>query len=190
MKKTLFLCFALFFTSISILQATPAQVTIIANAEVDSSGNLTQQGLERAGALAPYFTLTPDLITFGLPVSIFAARPTLNTSPYPSGSDTTCCIGTVAPTAFMLSQPIHPGYAQFQEQSLADFINGDTYCDGANVLICWRPSSIAALAEAFGVSSPPDFGTEVNVTWVIQFSPTITLTIYPQRLIYGDNHPI
>lgn len=160
--------------------ATPAQVIIIPNAEVDASGNLTQQGFERAGALPPYITSTPNLTSFGLPVSVFASRPD-------SLIPTQACIQTVAPTARTLKLPIHSGYAQQQNNKIASFILNNHDYDDKNILICWRTGSIQALAAAFGVASPPVFPPNVfNVTWVITFSPA-TLKIYPQDLLISDS---
>lgn len=182
-----FLSFFLLFTSVitPALWSVPAQVSIIPHCESDANDNITQKGLERAGALGPYITLTPDLIVFGAPIAVFAGRPS---TLYP----TNVCIVSVAPTAELLKQAIHAGYAAgSQEQALANFVLNNPLYDGKNVLICWQPGNITALAEAFGVSSPPSFGSSVyNVTWVITFSPTVTLTSYQQLLMYEDAAPI
>lgn len=161
----------------------PAQVIIIPSGEVDSAGNLTQQGKERAGALADYIILTPNFTSFGEPVSVFAARPTSLTA-----DNTQACIQTAGPTAQVLNLPIHSGYSKLQDANLASFILNRPHYNGKNVLICWRPDSIQALASAFGVSSPPSFPDNTfNVAWQITFSPNPSLQILPQDLLLSDN---
>lgn len=163
------------------LFATPAQVIIIPQAEIDASGNLTQKGLERAGALAPYITQTPLLTQFGEPASIFAARPTVTVP-------TQACIQTVGPTGQMLSLPIHSGYSDLQNTTIASLILNNPNYNGKNILICWRNASIQGLAAALGVPSPPVFPSNVyNLTWLITFSPTAKLQILPQDLLTCGN---
>ncbi len=167
---------------ITSVLATPAQVIIIPNGEIDSSGNLTQQGLERAGALADYITLTPNFTSFGQPLSIFAARPTNAIA-----QNTQCCIQTVSPTAQLLGLPIHSGYSTQQNSSIASFILNDPKYNGKTVLICWRSDSIQALGAALGVSSPPTFASGNNQTWLITFSSGASLQVLPQDLLSSDN---
>lgn len=170
------------------LVATPAQVIIVPNAEIDALGNLTQEGLERAGALAAYLTLTPNFTSFGEPVVIFAARPTTTTPPNNPTDNTQACIRTIAPTAEALRLPIHSGLSKQQTDKLATLILNNPLYDGKNVLICWRTDGIQALAAALGVASPPTFPVGVyNITWVITYNPTATLQIFPQDLLASDN---
>lgn len=165
-----------------LLVAAPAQVIIIPTGEVDASGNLTEQGLERAGALPEYISFTPNLLFYGVPASIFAARPTSLSS-----DNTQACMLTVGPTAQTLKLPIHGGYSKLQNRNIASFILSNPNYNGKNILICWRPDSIQALAEAFGVSSPPTFSRAVfNEAWVITFSPTASLMRLPQDLLASD----
>lgn len=183
------LCLLLTTSAIRIF-ATPAQVIIIPHAEVDSSGHLTQQGLERAGALAGYIIFTPNLTIYGEPVAIFAARPTPTRPkpPFYKTDKTQACIQTVAPTAQSLTLPIHSGYSKLEDSKIASFILNNKKYAGKNVLICWRNGKIQKLAAAFGVSSPPAFPLNVfNLTWVITFSPNPTLQILPQDLLFSDN---
>lgn len=178
---SLFLCG--FNTQIS---AIPAQVMIIRHAEKDSTGNLSERGLERAGALAPYISLSSFLLNFGTPVAIFAARPNLNTPPFHPDEGTARCLQTVGPTAAFLKLPIHPGYAKLQESEIANFILNHSAYDGKNVLICWHHDVIQALAIALGAASAPPFPEVFDQIWVITYSPIITLTIYQQSLLFGD----
>ena len=156
----------LFLLLSASLFATPAQVIIIPTGEVNEPGNLTSVGFERAGALPEYITLTQNFTSYGVPTVIFAARPTSLPS-----DNTQACIQTVNPTAQTLGLPIHSGYSKQQNASIASFILNNPSYNGKNVLICWRPDSIQALATAFGVASPPTFpSTLFNETWVITFS--------------------
>lgn len=169
------------------LVAIPAQVIIIRHGEKDAAGNLSQKGLERAGALAPYFAYTQSLITYGPPFSIFAARPTPNTPPYSADENTQRCLQTVSPTAQFLSLVIHSGYARFEEPQLADFVLNNPNYNGKNVLVCWHHEAIRNLAIAFGISSPPTYpDDEFDLTWVITYASSPTLNIFHQRLLLGD----
>lgn len=165
-----------------LVSAAPAQVIIIPTGEVDASGDLTGQGLERAGALPEYISLTTNLTTFGLPVSVFAARPTALV-----GDSTQACLQTVGPTAQMLKLPIHSGYSKLQSEQIASFILNNPNYNHKNVLICWRPDQIQALASAFGISSPPTFPiTQFDVAWAISFDTIPSLQILPQNLLASD----
>lgn len=182
--KRLAITLSLFICSLaSQLPALPAQVIIIPLAEKQPNSNLSQKGFERAGALAPYFALTPSLITFGTPIAIFAARPTSAENP----ESTQRCIQTVAPTAALLKLPIHSGYAKGQETALATFVLNNAYYDGKNVLVCWHHEAIDALAQAFSIASPPIYPEDVfDLTWVITYSPAPTLVVMEQELLFGD----
>jgi hypothetical protein len=186
MKKFAVLLSLFAYTIALPLIAQPAQVIIIRHAEKQPDGNLSERGFERAGALAPYFALTSTLINNGVPVAVFAARPTPPTPPYHPDENTQRCIDTIAPTALFLRQPIHSGYAKLQEQEIANFILSNSLYSGKNVLICWHHDTIQTLAEAFGVSSAPEFPNVFDQTWVITYTPTPVLTIYQQQLLFGD----
>lgn len=175
-KLILSMFIALNFSS---LAATPSQIMIIRHGEKNSSGYLSEKGLERAGALAPYFAESEFLNEFGPPVAIFAARPTKN-------EKNQRCIQTVGPTALMLKLPIHSGYAKSQVIELADFILNNPDYDGKNVLICWNSDSIEDLALALGVNSPGPFPDVYDILWVIDYDADVTLTSFNQQLLFGD----
>lgn len=174
----------------SYLTAQPAQVLIIRHAEKDFEGNLDQIGQERAEALSIYFTSQPDLQKYGSPVSIFAARPTVNTFPFGTDENTGRCLQTISPTAQQLRLPIHAGYAKFQEEELARFILDYAPYRGKNILICWHADTIADLAAAFGIvpTPAPYPDDEFDETWVITFVPAPSLHIFHQRLLFGDRN--
>lgn len=170
------------------VHAHPAQVMIIRHAEKNFVGDLNQQGLERANALAVYFENQPELQIYGPPVAIFAARPTLNTFPYEFDDNSARCLQTVAPTAQLFKMPIHAGYAKFQEEELAEFIMSHGDYKGKNLVICWHSETIPELAAAFGIRPVPAIYPleEFDQTWVITFIPAPSLQIYHQRLLFGD----
>jgi len=168
------------------VNAQPAQVIVIRHGEKMPDGNLSERGFERAGALAPYFALTSTFLNYGVPVAIFAARPTPSTPPYHPDENTLRCVDTIAPTALFLRLPIHSGYAKLQEQALADFILSDAFYEGKNVLICWHHDTIQTLVQALGVPTAPPFPNVFDQTWVITYLPTPFLAIYQQRLLFGD----
>lgn len=171
----------LFISTITLpLVAVPAQVTIISSAEVDAQGELTRKGIERAGAFSGYFAESCELIAYGPPIAVFAARPTTE---HPTDQ----YIDTVTPTAYFLSLSIHNGYAPSNESELASEILNNSYYDDANVLVCWPSKKIPSLAKELGVASPPPFPPEnQHVTWVITFDPQVKLRSFHQALLFGD----
>lgn len=179
----------------ALLQALPSQVIIIRHGEKDLiNGQLTPKGQSRAGALGPYLTefdpasTNPPLLLFGPPTVLFAARPALF-----SDDETIRCIQTLIPTGVKLKLPIHSPYAPLQEQELANFILEDPRYDGANVLICWHHTLIAALIEAFGYQPPAaiiPYPNRFDLVWVMTFPapiPPVTLTPVLQELLFGDS---
>ena len=179
--KTFLTILSLFcIVSSASIHAAPSQVMIIRHAETDAEGNLSEKGLERAGALGPYLALTNFLLNFGSPKAVFAARPNPK-------SPTTSCLQTVGPTAQILKLPVHTGFAEFQYKKLAHtLLNKSTY-DEKNILICWDRHSIQELAVALGVVSAPDFPDVYDQVWVITYDPEVTLTVYQQQLLFGDS---
>lgn len=192
MRQWLFL---FFIFQIAALQALPLQVIIIRHGEKDlANGQLTPKGQSRAGALAPYLTeldltsTNPPLLQFGVPTALFAARPALF-----SDDETIRCIQTLIPTSLKLKLPIHSPYAPLQEEELAHFILTDRRYEGANVVICWHHTLIAALIEAFGYQPPAailPYPNRFDLVWVMTFPapiPKMTLTPVLQELLFGDS---
>lgn len=173
---------------VSQLPATPAQVILIRHAEKDAQGNLSQKGYERAGALAAYFDLTPVLTNFGPPFAIFAARPNPPVAPFHPDENTERCLQTVAPTAFSLKLPIHPGYDKLQFVELADFVLNNPLYDGKNILICWHHDTLPQLAQALGIANPPVYPAgSFDLTWLITYDPAPLLRVKHQQLLFGDS---
>lgn len=171
------------------VQAMPAQVIVIRHGEKDPvTFGLTQQGFERAGALAHYLTQTPELIIFGFPAAIFAARPI-----HASDDFTTRCIETVTPIATLLNLPVHSPYAPPQEPLLVDLIMNSSRYDGKNILICWHHTAIANLIRAFGYLPPsaisPVYPNRYDLTFIMTFPapiPAVDAPVECQSLIYCD----
>lgn len=187
MKKIIIAITALLSSFGANLAALPAQVILIRHAETTPAGELSQKGYERAGALAAYFALTPALTAFGPPKVIFATRPSPVTPPYLPGDNTQRCLETVGPTALFLHLPIHCGYDSLQEAALASLILNDSKYSGKTVLICWQQATIGSLAQALGIASPPAYPVgQYDITWVITYSPSPSLAVYNQQLLYGD----
>lgn len=177
-------------------QGMPSQVVIIRHAEkyLDGSlaGQLTPQGLRRAGALASFFTeLDPGttnvpLFSNGLPTVLFASRPVADGS-----NNTTRCIQTISTTAAALGLPIHSGFGYGQESELARFILENPRYEGKNVLICWHHPTIGALIQALGYpfNLNPYPETRFDLVWLLNFPvPANPQPLVPilQELLYGD----
>lgn len=181
----------------ALLNAIPAQVIIVRHAEKDPvTRGLTQQGEERAAALAYYLTQTDYLLNFGRPAALFASR-----SVPVSDRLVPRTIETMMPTAEFLLLPIHSPFNGFQVNELAQFILTNSKYDGKNIVICWNHSSIHDLLNAFGYQAPfscsginhkyPD--CRFDLTFVLTFPapPTVAgqlpyATVYFQQLMFGD----
>lgn len=81
--------------------AQPAQVLIIRHAEKDdaSGDGMSLEGRERAAALAPFFTGTKTVLSFGVPVAIYA-------QPQKHEASSLRPIETVKPLAAALKQDL------------------------------------------------------------------------------------
>lgn len=132
------------------LFALPAQVIIVRHAEKDPvTRQLSEQGYERAGALAYYLTETDYLLNFGLPAAIFASR-----SVPISDRLVPRTIETVMPLAELLQLPIHIPYNGYQVNEIANLILNSKKYNGKSIVVCWNHSSIFDLVHAFGYEVP------------------------------------
>ncbi len=163
--------------------AIPAQVEIIRHGEKPTTGNtLTQQGYERAAALAPFFEYTPSLT----PDAVYAAAPD-------SQDGSLRSIETCTPTAKALNLSLNTNYQHKNYTQMVKDIMSDPSLQGKTVLICWTHGDIPAIAAAFGVSpQPPKWkGTIFDQMYVIQFNTSSgavsSFQIVPQQLLYGDD---
>lgn len=181
----------------AFLNALPAQVIIIRHGEKDPvTRGLTQQGQERAAALAYYLTQTDYLLNFGPPFALFASR-----SVPVSDRLIPRTIETIMPTAEFLQLPIHSPFNGYQVNEIANFILNSSNYDGENIVICWNHSSIHVLLNAFGYQAPflcsspnneyPD--CRFDLAFVLTFPAPEPVagqlpyaTVYLQQLIFGD----
>lgn len=191
--------FVLFLLCIELLLlALPAQVIIIRHAEKDPvTRGLTQQGQERAAALAYYLTQTDYLLTYGPPAALFASR-----SVPISDRLVPRTIETMMPTGALLQLPIHSPFNGYQVREIADLVLYNNNYQGKNIVICWNHSSIHDLLNAFGYAAPfscsginhkyPD--CRFDLAFLLTFpapeplagQPFPYATVYFQQLIFGD----
>lgn len=184
MQKTLlFLIFSLFI--IQLIEATPAQVIIIRHAEKPLQGNiLSTKGRERAAALAPFFIETKELLTYGLPIAIYAMQPSKED---PSEGP----LQTVTPLADALKLSIKTNFERDNYRPMVDEIMNTPAYSGKMVLICWDHKLIPDIARAFrALQTPGRWPPEAfDRLWIINFASTgkVTFQNLPQRLMYGDS---
>ncbi len=198
MKKLFLQLFIFYIIVVPIfLHALPAQVVIIRHGEKDPiTRGLTQEGQERAAALAYYLTQTDYLLNFGLPFALFASR-----SIPISDRLVPRTIETLMPTANFLQLPIHSPFNGYQVNEIANFIFNNNAYNGKNIVICWNHSSIHDLLNAFGYQAPfacsvinkkyPD--CRFDLAFVLAFPAPEPVggqlpyaTVFLQQLIFGD----
>ena len=178
--------------------AMPAQVIVVRHGEKNpETRQLTQQGEERAAALACYLTQTDYLLQFGPPAAIFAARHVPISDrlvPRP--------IQTIMPTAQLLQLPVHSPFNGYQVNEIASLILNSSKYDGKNIVICWSHSSIHDLLNAFGYQAPfacsspnkkyPDCRFDLIFVMTFPAPPPLPMqslpyaTVFFQQLLFGD----
>lgn len=169
----------------SCLNAAPAEILIIRDAEKTTSGaSLSTKGKERAAALVPFFMETQELLSSGMPVAIYAAG-TSATEPF------SYAIETVRPLADKLNLTIKINYIKSDFKKMVDEIKNDSTYNGKTVLICWDKDTIPDIARAFGALQTPSKWPHDSYdrVWVIKFSSTgkPNAQNLPQRLLFGDS---
>ncbi|MDP1836701.1 MAG: hypothetical protein Q8K75_12350 [Chlamydiales bacterium] len=182
--KKLLLLLALAVSGTSSLQAMPAQVIIIRHGEKPLKGNdLDTKGKERAAALAPFFLGTPLLQKFGLPVAVYAQRPS---SEDPSMRP----IQTATPIAEALGIKVNTTYQHLQFARMAQEIRTRPEFHGKVVLVAWEHHVIPELARKLGAKNAPKKwdGDVFDRLWVITYDGSqVLFQDLPQRLLYGDS---
>jgi hypothetical protein len=142
---------------------------------------LSAKGQQRAAALAPYFLLTEELLTYGKPVAVYAQQPS---DKRPSRR----CVETVKPLAVAMATEVqqfpHSEFAKMVKAVLKRRKN-----DGKTVVICWDHDALPEIAAALGVKACPRWpGRDFDRLWVITFPDgKPTLRDMPQRLMYKDS---
>jgi hypothetical protein len=166
--------------------AMPGQVLIIRHAEKPAQGNsLSLKGKERAAALAPFFIGTPELLTFGAPIVIYAQRPS-NQEP------SLRPVETVKPLGMALDSIVLTTYSHDEINELVEEIKTKPEYQMKMVLICWEHHDIPQIAKAFGkVDCPKKWNDSVfDRVWMLIFNQdeTISFKDMPQQLMYGDSN--
>jgi hypothetical protein len=166
--------------------AQPAQVLIIRHAEKPrekSAVNLSLKGQERAMALVPFFTQTPELVYQGLPAALFATK-------IIPGDLSHFSLETLEPLSQRLRVLTDAHFAKWEYGPLAHEILTNLRYQKKTVLICWDYEYIPRLAAALGVRpEPPRWPEEVfdRVLIITYRGDQVSLVNMPQRLMFGDS---
>lgn len=170
--------------TVNCAEALPAQVFIIRHAEKPSHGNdLDTRGRERAAALAPYFLNAKELQRYGLPVAIYAQRPS-------SEDPSLRPIQTATPIAEALGLKVDTTFDHKHFSRLAQEIRTRPEYDGKTVLIAWEHHAIPELARKLGARNVPKKwdGDVFDRVWIITYSgKQVAFQDIPQRLLFGDS---
>jgi hypothetical protein len=161
--KSFFCLQALVMGFSAYVNALPAQIVIIPNAEELPSGALSLTGQERAQALAPYLTQTLALIGPGPYQVLFACKP--NAVAPNIGS-----MQTLAPLSFTLGLPVHTPYGLGDERAMANLLLNDRRYDGLNIMIAWEQSAVGTLINQLGYDITP--ATSNSMTFVLAYPKT------------------
>ena len=170
----------------SVALSQPAQVLIIRHAEKPperSAFSLSLKGQERALALVPFITQTPQLTYQGLPTALFAAK-------IGPGEFSERALETITPLSNYLRVLPDAHYAKWDYADLAQEILTNLKYQRKTVLICWDHEYIHRLAAALGVypEPPPWPKTAFDRVWVITYRQgQASLVNMPQRLMFGDS---
>jgi hypothetical protein len=164
--------------------AGPAQVIIIRHGEKPETGSdLSPRGYQRAQALVGFFQNNPAVTQHGPPAAIYAEKPK------PDGSQVRP-LETVQPLAASLGLQVDTDYKKADASGLAQSILSNPDYRGRMVLISWEHHVIPAIAQAFGLSRPPDWADDVfDRAWILNFDggKPVSLQNVPQRLLPGDS---
>jgi hypothetical protein len=166
--------------------AQPAQVLIIRHAEKPrekSAVNLSLKGQERAMALVPFFTQTPELVYQGLPAALFATK-------IIPGDLSHFSLETLEPLSQRLRVLTDAHFAKWEYGPLAHEVLTNLKYQKKTVLICWDYEYIPRLAAALGVRpEPPRWPEEVfdRVLIITYRGDQASLVNMPQRLMFGDS---
>ena len=166
--------------------AQPAQVFIIRHGEKGpgmSAVSLSLKGQERAAALVPFFTQTPELVYQGLPSALFATK-------IIPGDLSHCALETLNPLSERLRLLTNAHYGKKDYADLAQEVLTNLRYQKKTVLICWDYEYIPRLAAALGVwPEPPKWPEEVfdRVLIITYRGGQASLVNMPQRLMFGDS---
>ncbi|HSW87057.1 MAG TPA: hemophore-related protein [Rhabdochlamydiaceae bacterium] len=178
-----------FLTSLACVLAThafctPSQVILIRHGEKPAHGNyLNAKGWKRASALIDYFQNNPEVLNFGIPYAIFAAKPCHEDPCHRE-------MQTISSLAQTIGTPILSTLCAKETAELAQFVLNNPKYEGKMVLICWDHYFMDQLSFDLGVHpKPPAYPDDrFDLTYIITYhdpeSPT--LCVWPQQLLEGD----
>jgi hypothetical protein len=178
--------FFLFMLTVASLAAQPAKIIVFRHAEEAADGSkesLSLRGQERAMALVPMLTRTPELIARNTPLMLFATKISRHTTNNHTHE-------TLEPLASQLGLKINAPYANSDYQALARHILTSATCKDKTILICWTHSSIPGLLVALGVSPEPEpwpKGVYDRLLVITYDRGTARMVNLPQKLLFGDS---
>lgn len=185
MKTLRLFILLILFSPVPTLLAQPAQILIIRHGEKPpekSAVDLSLKGRERAMALVPYLTSSPELLRHGLPVALFATKIAPDDPSHRPQE-------TITPLSKHLNLPIQADFIDKEYARLAQHILANPSYRGKTVLICWNHTYIPQLTAALGVRpQPPRWpGAVFDRVFIITLKGgQVTLINLPQKLLYGD----
>ena len=180
------LAFALFMLTAVALPAQPAKIVVLRHAEESEDGSkesLSLKGQERAMALVPMLTRTPEFLGGESRVMLFATR----LSPHAANNHTH---ETLQPLASQLGLKINTPYSNSDYEALARYVLTSDTCKEKTIVICWTHSHLSGLLLALGVKPEPEpwskrvYDRLVVVTYNQGTARMINL---PQKLLFGDS---
>lgn len=178
--------FFLLMLTVASLSAQPARILVIRHAEEAADGSkesLSLRGQERAMALVPMLTGTPELIARDTPLSLFATKISKHTTNNHTHE-------TLEPLASQLGLKINAPYANSDCQTLARHILTSAAFKDKTILICWTHTHIPELLAALGVSPEPEpwpKGVYDRLLVITYERGTARMVNLPQKLLFGDS---
>jgi hypothetical protein len=180
-----FINFFLFMLTVASLAAQPAKIIVFRHAEEAADGSkesLSIRGQERAMALVPMLTQTPELIAGNTPLMLFATKISRHTTNNHTHE-------TLEPLASQLGLKIDAPYANSDYEALARHVLTSATCKEKTILICWTHSGIPGLVAALGViPEPVPWSKDVydRLLVVTYDRGTAKMVKLPQKLLFGD----
>ena len=178
--------FFLFILMTVPLLGQPAKIIVFRHAEEAENGSkesLSLRGQERAMALVPMLTGTPELIARNTPLLLFATKISKDTTNNHTHE-------TLEPLAAQLRLKINAPHANSDYEALARHILTSAACKDKTILICWTHSCIPGLLAALGVTSetePWPKGVYDRLLMVTYDRGTARMVNLPQKLLFGDS---
>lgn len=180
--KKIFFIISLIIGTLTNVGATPKNVIIIRHAEKIQGGNrLNLQGLERAAALAYYFSGNP-LYNNPAPTHIFAtALEEADSSIRP--------IQTCTPIANHYDLKLNIDFKHKETKELAKELLTNPKYNDSTVLICWSHGHIRPIVLALGGEDPGKWSKDIfDEVYFLTFEnpekPKLQKLL--QRLMFGD----